>query len=232
MKKMALITGIALGVLSCGSSDKKSSENVVESSKQTIQSYDCLYDFELSYNLLLTKEEMNAVYPIDFDQAKEDLRSGSYGMYIYTWESDRPSFPMEISGMTMEIPDQNTMGIKMLSFMSKEIDLESTVDVFDMGYKQLSDEELKQIDANLEKQAEEVKATGKDLMAVRAKSSWEAVPNLGSSAWYKWNEQYGGELVVLAGRASFTIIIKISQDAEENKQLAVKLAEKALAKCD
>ena len=61
--------------------------------------------------------------------------------------------------------------------------------------------------------------------------SWEFVEGLGSSAWYKWDETYGGELAVLAGKAKFYIVIKISDDPKENRELAKKLAEKVIAKC-
>ena len=59
----------------------------------------------------------------------------------------------------------------------------------------------------------------------------EFVDGVGSSAWYKWTDNYGGELSVLAGRAQFKIRIKISQDADENKELAKKLAQIAISKC-
>lgn len=232
MRKTVLLTGLAFGMLSCGSSDQKSTENLAETPKEKLKTYDCLNDFESNYNLLLTKEEMNEVYPIDFENAKEELNPGGYGSYVYTWASDRPSFPIEISGFKMDVPDQNTIGIKMLSFKSKDISLDNAIEIFDMGYKDLSEKELEQINENLSKQDDEIKETGQEMMAVRAKSSWEAVPNLGSSAWYKWDEKYGGELVVLAGRASFTIVIKISQNTEENKKLAVELAQKVLMKCN
>ena len=69
-------------------------------------------------------------------------------------------------------------------------------------------------------------------MKVRAKSSWDFVEELGSSAWYKWSEQWGGELVVLAGISQFTILTKISTNPEENREIAIKLADKVLAKCN
>ncbi len=230
--------GILLMCYACNSGDKKTSEATSEhqtekvSNKVAKKSYDCLKDFQEDYGALLTKEEMAAVYPIDFGQAKHELRSGSYGEHLYRWPSDRPSITMEVSGMKIQNPDQNTLGVKMLSFFSDKTDAESAAATFDMAYKQLSDEELAKIEANLKKQSDEVKKTGEDLMKVRAKRSWEFVDGLGTRAWYKWNEQYGGELAVLAGKSKFYIINKISNDPRENLEVARKLAEKVLAKCD
>ncbi|HUH28422.1 hypothetical protein [Gelidibacter sp.] len=236
MRKTTFFAGLVFLLFSCNSGNKQSSEGTSDdatkkvSNKDSGKSYDCLKDFKDDYGALLTKEEMASVYPLG-DKAKVELRSGSYGQHIYTWESDRPSFTMEVSNMKMDVPDQNTMGIKNLSFYSDKTDLKSAIGTFDMGYKQLSDAELAQMQKNLEKADAEVKETGTDLMKVRAKSSWDAVEGLGSSSWYKWSDQWGGELVVLAGRANFTILTKISNDPDENRELAKKLAEKVIAKC-
>ncbi|MEO8772998.1 MAG: hypothetical protein ABI263_00050 [Gelidibacter sp.] len=237
MKKTLFLTGIVFLMFSCNSGSKESSETTADgktkkvSNKDNSKSYDCLKKFEDDYSLLLTKEEMTSVYPINSDKIKTQLRSGSYGEHMYQWPSDRPTFFMEISGMKMELPDQNTMGVKNLSFYSDKSEMKSTIATFNMAYKELSQEELDRIQESLAKQKDEVKQTGEDLMKVRAKRSWVFVDGLGSSAWYKWNEQWGGELVVLAGKANFSIITKISNDPEENRELAKKLAEKVIAKC-
>lgn len=237
MKKTIVLVGLAFVLFSCNSGNKESTDATSAdktekaSKKSNLKSYDCLKDFNDDYEALLTKAEMASVYPIS-DKAKVELRSGSYGEHIYRWESDRPSFTMKVSNMKMDVPDQNTIGVKNLSIHSDKAKLESIVQTFDMGYKKLSQEELDKIQSNLKKADKDVKETGENLMKVRAKTSWEAVNGLGSSAWYKWNDQWGGELVVLAGRVSFTILTKISSDAEENKELTKQLAEKVLAKCN
>ncbi|WP_299390200.1 hypothetical protein [uncultured Gelidibacter sp.] len=238
MKNSAILIGIILICYSCNSGDKKTSDSVSKnntdqvSSKAGQKSYDCLKNYQEDYSKLLTKEEMAAAYPIDFEKAKHELRSGSYGEYVYRWPSDRPSFTIEVSGMKIQNPDQNTIGIKMLSFFSDKTDAQSAAETFDMAYKQLSDEELDKIKANLDKQNDEIKKTGEDMMKVRAKRSWEFVEGLGSRAWYKWDDQYGGELAVLAGKSKFYIINKISNDPRENLEVAKKLAEKVIVKCD
>ncbi|MBO3099930.1 hypothetical protein [Gelidibacter pelagius] len=236
MRKMTFLAVLFFVLFSCNNEKKGSSETKSDNKSEKVsnksdgKSYDCLKDYKDDYEALLTKDEMTSVHPIN-DKAKVELRSGSYGEHIYRWNSNRPSFTMEVSNMKMDVPDQNTIGIKNLSFYSDKTDLKSAIGTFDMGYKQLSDKELEQIQKNLEKAEDEVKKTGEDLMKVRSKMNWDAVEGLGSSAWYKWSDQWGGELVVLAGRANFTILIKISDDPDENRELAKKLAEKVIAKC-
>lgn len=236
MKKSALLVGIALILFSCNSGNKESSssgENSQMASKSSDgNSYDCLKPFVEDYSKLLTKEDMASVYAIDFENAKVKLSTGNYGEHIYSWPSDRPDKDYGTSAMKIIGPDNNTMGVSLLSFYSDESDLNSSRDNFEMGYKQLSEAELNQIEENLSKQKDEVKEAGKDFMKVRAKSSWEFVEGTGSSAWYKWSQKFGGELAVLAGKAKFNIKVKVSEDPEENRELAKKLAEKILDKCN
>lgn len=238
MKKMGFLSVIFILLFSCNSGNKENKDvtTLETSDKQNRQasgaSYDCLKKLEDDYSKLLTKQDMASVVDIDFDTAKEELRSGSYGEHVYTWPSDRPTFTMKVNGMSMELPDKNIIGVKNLSFFSDKTELSSAVASFDMGYKELSEDELATIEDNISKADADVQKTGEDLMKVRKKMKYDSVENLGSSAWYKWNENYGGELTVLAGRAQFDIVVKISNDPEENKELAKQLAQKIIQKCD
>lgn len=235
MKQLLLLLGIITVLFSCNSKKKESSEKEVtiieHNSKTDDLSYDCLRAYKDDYKGLISKKEMAGIFPIDFDVAKEELRSGSYGEYSYNWPSDRPDLNLEISGTRIKTPDQNIMGIKSLSFYSEKSQLKSNLDNFNMGYKNLSQNEMDKIQKNLESEGDEVKKTGKDLMKVRAISIWEAVEGIGSSAWFKWNDNYGGELAVLAGKAKFIVVIKVSDNPDENKQLAKEFANRILSKC-
>ena len=233
MKKSLFLVGMTFMFFSCNSDNSASSDEKNGNSNKSGKELNCnfLEQFEENYSGLLTKEEMASVYPIDFANAKEKLRNGSYGEYKYMWPSNRPDRDLDLNGTIIKSPDRNSMGIKTFSFDSDISDMQGNIDYFNMAYKELSKEELDKIDKNLAKQNEETKATGEDLMKVRGNRSWEFVDGLGSSAWYKWNELYGGELAVLAGQAKFYIDIKISSDPDENRELAKKLAEKVIAKC-
>ncbi len=237
MKKLTFLTGIAFVLFSCNSGTKESSDSSSETSQETkisngnVNVSDCLEAFEEDYEKLLTKEDMASVYAFDSESAKRNLRSGSYGEHNYRWESDRAPIVTIILNQEIKGPDYNSMGVANLSFYDDDSDLKSNKDYFDRGYKTLSEAELKQIEDNLAKQSDEVKKSGEGFMEVRKKSQWEFVDGLGTSAWYKWHDTYGGELAVLSGRATFEIRLKLSEDRDENRDLAKKLAQKVIDKC-
>lgn len=232
MKKMIFLSGVSFVLFSCNA-DSSGTSSATKNDNSNSKDMTCalLEKYDEDYSGLLTKEEMASVYPIDFDKAEVELRNGSYGEYIFRWPSNRPAMQMEASGMKLDIPDQNAIGVSKFFFNSGDFELQSSIDHFEMGYKKLSDAELKQIEENLSKQKENVKSDAKNFMKVRDKMHWEFIEGLGSSAWYKWKDDFGGELSVMAGKARFTILIKISSDPNENKELAQKLAEKIIAKC-
>lgn len=231
MKNSILLLGIAIILFSCDSGNKKSTTTISETDSFSGKTFDCLKPFQDSYDKLLTKQDIASVYAVNFDVAEEDVTPGSYGNYRLTWPSDRPQLEFEVSGMTMRGDDDNFIEVSKLSFNSGEGDLESHRDFFDMGFKELSDKELEAIAENLSKQSDEVQKSGKDFMEVRGKRLFEFVDGTGSSAWYKWHNTYGGELAVLAGRATFYINVKVSDDPKENREVAKKLAEKVMEKC-
>ena len=230
---MILLAGVSMLLYSCGGESATTPSENSETTITNAENLDCqlLEKFSDDYSKLLTKEDISSVYSIDFSIAKEDKRSGNYGEYIFSWPSDRPEFIVESSGFELKVPDKNTIGIKTFSYSKKDTDMKAMIERIDMAYKELSEDELTQMDENLSKQDEEIKSTGEDMMKIRGNRSWEFISDLGSSSWFKWNEQYGGELAVLAGKAKFYIIIKISDNPEENRDLAKKLAEKVIAKC-
>lgn len=232
MKKIIFLAGLGFLLFSCNS-DGSTASNGNSKTSTSNKDLNCklLETFKEDYSALLTKEEITSVYAVDVENAKHELRSGSYGEHLFYWPSDRPEFTIEVSGMKMNVPDKNAIGLKNFSYSSSDNDMKSFTDRFNMAYKELSEEELDKISKNLAKQSEKIKSTGEDMMKIRGKRSWEFVDGLGTSSWYKWNEKYGGELVVLAGKAQFTIIIKISADPKENRDLARELAEKVIAKC-
>ena len=237
MKKLVFYTGMAFFFFSCNSGKKESSDSNLDdntdqvSGMESNNSYDCFKKLEDDYSLLLSKDEMASVYKIDFDNAQNELRSGSNGENMYQWPSDRPDYSLEISGIKRELPDENLMGVKNLSFYANNNDAQATIASFNRSYTELSKEELDKLKVSIEKEQEEGNTSGDDLMTFRAEGNWSFVEGVGSSAWYQWNEQLGGELAVLSGNAGFTIISKISNSPDENQELAKKLAEKVNAKC-
>lgn len=234
MKNFILPLVVGIITSSCNSNQKNSDSSDKDISTTNIEKYDCLQKYEEDYAALITKEEFASVYPFDVDSVEEDLRNQpqGYGHYTLQWKSGRPDKEMVISGIAVPIPDQDMMSVNMLSTVSDSKDMEGVKNLFDRGYKKLSDEELAEIDKNLDKASAEVGETGKKLMEARKNRNYDFIEGLGNSAWYRWNENTGGELAVLAGNMKFLIRTKVGEDPKENERISKQLANIILKKCN
>ncbi len=199
----------------------------------------CLAGFDYRYDELLTKADVQKHLPIDEDTYKEDINAGkTYGNCRRSWNSDRPDLEMELLGIKAPYPDKNFVEVKMLSFYDFDQNASgkaSAVDAFDRAYKKLSDEEYQQLLANLEKNfADNPSAleTAKGLLDARRNSTYASVEGLGDRAYWNWRGEYGVNLVVLAGLAQFTIESRTSDDAASSLEVAVKMANEVLEKCN
>lgn len=201
----------------------------------------CLADKDYDYGALLTKADIAKHVNIDESSFKKEISAtkGKYGSCTYTWESDRPEKDIisKVTGAVHKRPDKNKVTIKTLDFYTQE-DLEknkqdSAIDLFDMGYKKLSQEENNEILANLEKKLgdkPEDLARAKKMMESRMDFTYKPIDNLGDRAYWKWND-YGIELVVLTGNARFTILSKTTGEPETSLDHAIHFAKEVLAKC-
>lgn len=201
----------------------------------------CLADKDYDYEALLTKADIAKHVNIDESSFKKEISAtkGKYGSCTYTWESDRPEKDIisKVTGAVHKRPDKNKVTIKTLDFYTQE-DLEknkqdSAIDLFDMGYKKLSQEENNEILANLEKKLgdkPEDLARAKKMMESRMDFTYKPIDNLGDRAYWKWND-YGIELVVLTGNARFTILSKTTGEPETSLDHAIHFAKEVLAKC-
>lgn len=247
MRKVLLLIG-AIGVLSVsscsngGTSDSNGneaessrSEKSGGASKNELKSADCLEKFNHDYAKMLTLDDIALHQEIDQSAVETDIPStkGEYGKVNYTWASDRPDQEIEIMGHKIKGPDQNHVELKMMSFYDDGT--AETIEYFERGYKKLSEEELAQIYANLEKtyvnKSEELEQA-KGFMEARKTSNYVEVQDLGTRSYWKWDERYGGELVTLVGRAKFTVAAKISSDPDANLAFAKKLAQEVINKCN
>ena len=232
MKKMLyLLFGIAIMSACSGKGENEQKSNAISQ---------CLADKEYQYEALLTKADIAKYVNIDEASFKKEISStkGKYGNCTYSWESGRPKMEKVIAGRDMKLPDPNKVVIKLLDFYTQE-DLEknkqdSAIDMFDIGYKKLSQEENNEILANLEKKLDdkpEDLARAKKMMESRMDFTYKPIDNLGDRAYWKWND-YGIELIVLTGNARFTILSKTTGKPETSLEHAVNFAKEVLAKCE
>lgn len=200
----------------------------------------CLKNFDYQYEKLLTIEDIRKHTSIDDVSLESEIGSikGEYGYSKHRWASDRPDLKMELLGQTIQYPDRNTVEIKLLSFYSKEdltlYNQKTIPDLFNMGYKVLSNAEVEKITENYEKEYANDPAglkNAKELLEIRLKSQYNSLANLGESAYWKWHDEHGIELSVLSGAVTFTIVTKVSADSKKSLDVAVSLAKEVLAKC-
>ncbi|WP_262247984.1 hypothetical protein [Parapedobacter soli] len=200
----------------------------------------CLQNFDYQYEKLLTKADIGK--HIDIDEATYKLEvsamKGQYGNATYSWNSDRPDVEMELLGHTIMTPDKNRAELTQLHFYNaKELELysqQSVIDLFDIEYRKLSDAEVKEMRENLEREYAGDPAgleQAHKFLDARLDFDYKRVEQLGDRAYWTWGD-YGLELNVLAGTASFSLRTKFSADAETTLSITVALAKEILAKCN
>ncbi|MGB6084661.1 hypothetical protein [Moheibacter sp.] len=237
MKKAIYLLVMSHIIMACSSSN--STETELKMTSNSISS--CLESKNYKYETLLTKADLEKYVNIDESSFKQEISTtkGKYGSCVYSWKSDRPDKEIvsKVTGATFKRPDMNQVTIKMLDFYTDE-DLsthkqETAVDLFDRGYKKLSQTEYEELLANFEKELGEKPkelAQAKKILESRMKFEYKAVDNLGDRAYQKWTD-YGIELVVLTGNARFTILNKTSESPETSLNDAVNFAREVLEKC-
>lgn len=231
--KMILLSCSIVFSLSCKDSEKHPEAGTDPVSK-------CLMAKDYRYEELLTKTDIAKHVTIDESSYKMSVSSikGVYGSCSYEWLSNRPDLEIEVSGQVIKGPDKNRVKLTKLDFYTdKELQLykhDSAISLFDQSYKKLSQQEYNELLANLKKEYANSEADfkqAKGFLDQRMKFTFEPVQNLGDRAYWKWNDTYGLELVVLSGVAHFTIETKLSAKAESSLEAAVKFAKEVLAKC-
>jgi len=231
MKNFSLLVFTAIVFFACKNSEQKTEdENSAKIPKN------CLTDLDFNYEQLLSLNEVSAVLALGDTKVKTNSidRKDQYGEVYYSWQSDRPDMETPLS-VHFLIPDKNSVGISGLKAYSEELSNENVLGSFERAYKQLSDSELKEIDKNTQKHIEnktaEEKETVEGLVEARKNFTFEKIENFGRSSFWKFSVKNGGELVTLFGNEQFSIYIKISHDADENLELAKRLAQTVMDKC-
>lgn len=239
MKKIrCLLFGAILTFACAGSVETSTDTGETSATSEAISQ--CLANKDYQYNELLTKADVAKYVDIDESSFKENISrtEGKYGYCTYSWASERPKIERTILGRDVEIPDNNQVTIKLLDFYTDN-DLEnyekgSAIELFDQGYKKLSPSEYDKLLANMaeklgDKQKELERA--KKMLDSRMNFQYKPIHDLGDRAYWKWSD-YGIELVVLIGKARFTIESKTTGEPETSLDHAIHFAQEVLAKCE
>lgn len=244
MKKTLLLLISAALLTACASSSEKSGgqkdDGVKTNSKAAIATAECFMAMDYSYEKLLTKEDVGKHAVIDEASYEMEVSptKGTYGDCTYSWASDRPAIPIEVSGMRIDTKDDNFVRIKGLNFYNEDdlelYNQESALALFDRGYKKLSQSEYEEEVENLKNNYSDEGQLNQAIkfLDARMQLTYKPVENLGDRAYWKWDDRYGISLHVLTGPVQFTVETKISAGAETSLEAAVNFAREVLAKCD
>ena len=245
----ACIVCVAFLLYSCNASEDENSTgektaSTSTSSKSGQKIANCLVKFDHDYSKLLTKEDVLKHISLDNPEGleikyneKSVKKYPEYGEIYYNWPSDRPDIQISPS-FPLKQPDMNTVSLTNLAF--KEGDIASIQDRFHTSYKVMSQEQIDAGMARLEESFKDKPAkdleTAKKLLEGRGKSKNISVEGIGDHAyWFPTKVMdlpLGSKIVVLVGNAQFEVVAKVSENDEENFEVAKKIALEVLAKCN
>lgn len=232
MKHFTLILIAAVMILSCNNNSKNSETQIAGKSTKN-----CLTDLDLDYDQLLSIEEVAQALSLSVEDLRKKSidRKDQYGEAYYFWKSDRPDIPSLLS-IHVQMPDENFIGISGLNPFDDDYSIQEIKNIFEFRYKKLNEEEVIQLQENtakhLEDKSEDEKKSIEGIVEQRKKSSYEKVENFGESAFWRFSTERGGELVILYGNEQFTIYIKTNYKNQRNLEVAKKLAEFVMNKCN
>lgn len=220
-------------IMSCTPATSTSSET--PASENTPSNGSCFDPYVGKLDELLTKAEIQSVYPSVDDHAEyEYSRIGSidYQVCQYQWDSDR-TYMMKVGAQEISVAKPNKIGIGCLRTYRDKI--EDPLEYFKNAHRTPTKEELAQFQEMTKKKMEEEgmseaeQKTGEAITTpFLAKISFTAIEGLGDAA--AWDHM-DSALAILVGRVEFKIYVEVSADEEENQELAKKLAKIVLAKC-
>ncbi len=246
MKKVQYILSIimlSLALYSCdngGNADNKNNSGNGKSNNINTKKYKkCFEDFDYNFSQILSKEDVlkhiDAAHHADI-KIDENKMKDRYGNIAYKYKSDR-TFTIKAGRISQEIPDDNTIEFSGLNFSKS--DEAKTLESFERSYKKLSAQEVDDMLANIDKAyTDKPKAEleqAKKFIEIRKKLQYHEVPDLGTAAyWQEFSVQgnnYGAELIVLAGTVEFTLKVKVDNDNKINAKMAIAIAQDILQKC-
>lgn len=233
---MTALIGITL--VGCTQSNKVSKTQDAETVASKVpdtKSTACFEQYKTNFDKMLTKDEILAQYPVDFDKAElTSSASKKYSPYnenIYYWDGD-PNRAERLVVMGKDMGSKSYgIGVRYLDFYDE--DEEFPVKRFTATHSLTEEDKAKAREA-LDKEADkEGSATSKKTKKKVANSiisgiKFTPVDGVGDAA--VWDHQ-SGSLVVLKGRATFEVLVDVSDDHDKNLDLAKKFAKTILAKC-
>lgn len=218
----------------CNSGNDSAESAGQQTGSGKVSPVNCLKQADYDYASLLSKATVQELYPLDQASVKTDAITGQgeYNSIYYQWPSDRPGQP---SGLGVDFPDENFIGLGAAQPYNEKLDRQGVSKEFDRHFKALTDAQVKQMEADIDKkqanESEETRALSKKMIGARKDMGFEPVAATGHGAYWRFSKKNGGELAVLNGNEKFSVYVKVSLDPDENLKLAKKVAAAVIKKC-
>lgn len=232
----ALLCTLICGIVACQSGDNAPATTDVPA---TPVSSSCLSSYFERPSQLLTLDAVAAATGRDAAEITTDHLEGQSQPLIntasYSWGEEERTKSVTVGEHTMELPYGFHVSLRHL----EQLDQDDPVAYFRQTYRSFTEEEQKalqaRMEAELQKRVESGEITTDQAQLAdgfssmfTGKTSYEAVPNIGTAA--AWNAQTQ-ELVVLLGDVVFHLLADASDDPTHNQQLAIRLAQSVMASC-
>lgn len=215
----------------------KDAEVAEATTGNSAQSTSCFEQYKTNLMKMLTKSEIASVYKGDMEGAELDSYKteeySAYGYYTYSWpgNSDR-SERMIVNGSDYGAKDY-TIGVGYLDFYDEDTkfivkQFKNTYDLTDAKKAKAK----KAINKELEKNGVDSKTKGTSESITKSiipDLKFTPVEDIGDAAVWSYSDN---RLIVLKGRVKFRVIVDISDNHQEDVDLAKKLARIILQKCE
>ena len=234
---------VSLMTSACNFNETTSADTTLEEDSSASSSVTCVFDFQDKYDQLLPLETIQKHYSGEMSSAKmiynksANAEGQKRDSYVYSWPSDRTK-TIKIGNNEMNVPLPNEIGIKWLGDdLYKIMNKESAIASFKAFYKTVSQKEVEEaLDKaeakmlNNEAINEETKSQASDMAAGLSKGA-EYQPVAGVADAAAWDVR-DNALIILVGERTLKVVANMTENTEENKALAIKLAGEVLVRCD
>ncbi len=245
MKKYLFLVLVGV-VAACGKSEKTDSagETTVSEASTLISTNsesegECLFEYDQKLDELLTKEMINQVHTLPAEAEKEYSKVvKGYHKMEYSWKTDRIK-KLKVGNMNIDVPVSNRIAVGSMKQYKEDQD---ALKLFKMSYRTPTKEEIEKTKAYLDKQLDKYENKEGEKLTDTQKNVGKGVsggmmdnikinPIEGIGDAAAWDAT-DNALIVLIGKTEFKVYAELGEDQAANQEIAKKLVQGILAKCD
>jgi hypothetical protein len=234
----------ALILASCGSSSEQSADSTESKASTESSGHSCLWEMGDAPEQLLTMEEAASLTGVAAEDLEQDANP-KYQNVQYNWNSGRKAeFNIGGKKMPMDANDFVAVNVKQLTEKklnpkwNKDNDPLTPMEYFDKFHAGVAEGAKEAIQEEIDKQNPENAEGAKKVVGMMKFEGFQEYDNIGDKAHSEVNasgEKATGlrqtELTFLHGDVVVIVVVDISEDDEEDRVLAEKIAKAVAAKC-